>query len=148
MISAQFSQNTFTIIEENSEIIRLKIRAYWLIAYKVQLVDGGRDLGDKILVQLLRLRDDRKRLFHSALIIYYMEESFELSFGEFWGIFSKYGAEVTLQLIEMFGFDNEIAQIWVFVQNTFSFFHVICFIHEIEPKEFLKMLKKACNKST
>ena len=81
---------------------------FWLMAYKVQLSDGGNDLGDRILTHVIRLRNDPKRIFHKGLLLHYMEESFRLPAKEFLGIFKTYKVKVILELIELFGFDYEM----------------------------------------
>ena len=92
-----------------SEIAQYKVRCFWLAQYKIDIAAGGPDLGEKILTHLIRLRDDRKRVYHKGLLLVYMEESFQLPIREFLGIFKEFRAQVIIELIELFGFNAEMA---------------------------------------
>ena len=60
-----------------------------LTAYKMDVVDALdlEDLRGKIITQLIYFRENRRRIFHAALLIPRLEEAFELSFWKLVEIF-------------------------------------------------------------
>ena len=98
-------------LTEGNSCVKLKIKCFWISAYKIDVPDAANleDLREKLIAQLVYFRDNRRRIYHAALLILRLEEAFELSFWEMVEVFKPIKNSTLFEIIQLTGFSSELA---------------------------------------